>query len=78
MNTTELIDNKSALVQLMAWCRQATSLTWANVDPDLCRYIAPPCLYELSHRQEGVLFSYKKQYWINQMSQAQFILYERG
>ena len=49
-----LTDDKSTLVQVMAWCRQATShymsqcwprsrhqaITWANVDIDLCRHMA--------------------------------------
>ena len=46
-------DGKSTLVQVMAWCHQATSqylnhffttrqqaITWANVDPDLCPHQA--------------------------------------
>ena len=33
----DLTDDKSTLIQVMAWCRQAASyVTWANVDPDLC------------------------------------------
>ena len=24
----------------MVWCRQATTITWANVDPDICRHMA--------------------------------------
>ena len=32
----DLTDDKSTLVQVMAWCRQATTITWANADPDLC------------------------------------------
>ena len=31
-------NEKSALIQVMAWCRQATSHYWANVDLDLCRH----------------------------------------
>ena len=23
----------------MAWCRQQQAITWANVDPDLCRHM---------------------------------------
>ena len=36
------INNKeSTLVQIMAWCHQATeAITWANVDPDLCYHMA--------------------------------------
>ena len=30
----DITDDKSTLVQVMAWCRQA------NVDPDLCRQMA--------------------------------------
>ena len=33
-------DDKSTLVQGMAWCHQATTITWANVDPDLCCHMA--------------------------------------
>ena len=36
----DLTDEKSTLVQIMAWCRQATTITWANVDPDLCLHMA--------------------------------------
>ena len=35
-----LTNDKSILVQVMAWCRQATSHNWADVDADLCRHIA--------------------------------------
>ena len=38
----DLTDEKSTLVQAMAWCRQA------NVDPDLCRQMASLGLNELS------------------------------
>ena len=43
----DLTDDKSTLVQVMAWCRQAASHTWANVDPDLCRQMASLGLNEL-------------------------------
>ena len=33
-------DDQSTVVQVMAWCRQAKAITWANVDPDLCRDMA--------------------------------------
>ena len=33
-------DDKSTLVQVMAWCHQATSHYWANVVPELCRHRA--------------------------------------
>ena len=36
----DLADDKSTLVQVMAWCRQATSHYWANVDPVFCCYMA--------------------------------------
>ena len=32
-------DDKSTLVQVIAWCRQPQAITWVNVDPDLCRHI---------------------------------------
>ena len=34
-----LTNEKSTLVHVMAWCRQAT-ITWANVGPDLGDQIA--------------------------------------
>ena len=37
-----LTNEKSKLVQVMAWCLQATShylRSWANVEPDLCRHM---------------------------------------
>ena len=38
----DLTDDVSILVHVMAWCRQATSRTWANVDPNLCRHMVSP------------------------------------
>ena len=35
----DFTDDQSTLVQVMAWCRQATTITWANVDPDLCHHM---------------------------------------
>ena len=32
--------DKSILIQVMTWCRQATILPWASVDQDLCRHMA--------------------------------------
>ena len=43
----DLTDGKSTLVQVMAWCRQAT-ITWANVDQDLCHHMASLGDHELS------------------------------
>ena len=43
----DLTDDKSTLVQVLAWCHQATSHTWANVDPDLCHQMASLGLNEL-------------------------------
>ena len=34
----DLID-KSTLVQVTAWCVWQQAITWANVNPDLCRYM---------------------------------------
>ena len=34
----DLTDDKSTLVQVMAWHQ---AITWANVDPDLCHHMAP-------------------------------------
>ena len=33
------INDKSAFFQLMAWCCQATIITWVNVDPDVCLHM---------------------------------------
>ena len=37
----DITDDKSTLVQVMAWCHQA--ITWANVDSDLCHHIVSLC-----------------------------------
>ena len=41
----DLTHDKTAWLQLMAWCHQwqqaiTLDITWANVDPNLCRYMA--------------------------------------
>ena len=41
--------DKSTLVYVMAWLCQATSITWANVDPDLCHYVSSIRDVELTH-----------------------------
>ena len=54
----DLTDDKSTLVQVMAWCRQA--ITWANVYPDLCHEMASLDLNELTHsglRENGHHFA---------------------
>ena len=38
-DTGHLTNDKSTLVQLMAWYHQATFITWANGDPNLCYHI---------------------------------------
>ena len=43
----DLTYDKSTLVQVLAWCHQAISHTWANVDPDLCHQMASLGLNEL-------------------------------
>ena len=43
----DLTDDRSTLVQVMAWCHQATSHYLTNVDPDLCRHMASLGLNEL-------------------------------
>ena len=50
-----LTNKKSTLVQVMVWCRQATSLTWANVDPDLCHHMASLGHTELNDPQRLIL-----------------------
>ena len=44
----DLTDNKSKLVQLMAWCRQVT-VTRTNFDSDLCCHLASLGNNELSY-----------------------------
>ena len=44
----DLTDDKSTLVQVMAWCHQEQAITWADVDPDLCHPMASLGLNELS------------------------------
>ena len=41
----DLTDDKLTLVQVMAWCRQAQAITWAN--PNLYRQMASLGLNEL-------------------------------
>ena len=33
----DLTDDKSTLVQVMAWCLRQQAITWATIDPDLFR-----------------------------------------
>ena len=40
MNANGLTNGKSTLVQVMAWCHQATSHYLSQCDPDLCRHMA--------------------------------------
>ena len=47
----DLTDDKSTLVQVLAWCNQATSHTWANVHPDLCHQMASLGLNELKKKR---------------------------
>ena len=50
----DLTDDKSTLVQVMAWGRQAQAITWSNVDPDLCRQLAPLAHNELPNIWQNV------------------------
>ena len=43
------IDDKSTLVQVMAWCLRHQAITWTNVDPDLCHHMAWLGHNELTH-----------------------------
>ena len=36
--TWNTFDDKSTLVQIMAWCSWKQTITWAKVDPDLGRH----------------------------------------
>ena len=36
----DLTDDKSTLVQVMLGAIRQQAITWANVDPDLCRHVA--------------------------------------
>ena len=44
----DLTDGKSILVQVMLGAIRQQAITWANVDPDLCRHMASLGLNELS------------------------------
>ena len=33
----DITNDESTLDYVMAWCRQAQAIAWANVAPDLCR-----------------------------------------
>ena len=57
--TLDLTGDKSTLVQVMAWCCQASRqqvIIWSNVDPDLCRQMASLGLNVLTHG--GVVMPY--------------------
>ena len=56
VNLLDLTDGKSTLVQVMAWCRQAQAITWANVDPDLCRHMVSLGHNELNERNKEDLW----------------------
>ena len=45
-------DDKFTLIQAMAWCCQATSHYWANVDSDRCCHIA-----SLGHKELSLPYS---------------------
>ena len=47
--------NDKSLILRMTWCQQAASLTWANVDLDLCRNMAPLSHNFLRHGRTGSL-----------------------
>ena len=46
----DLTDDKSTLVQVMAWCRQQQAINWGNDDPDLCHQKASLGLNELKKK----------------------------
>ena len=50
----DLIDDKSTLVQVMAWCRQQKAITWPNVGPDLCHHVA-----WLGHNELNIKLEFK-------------------
>ena len=45
-----LTDDKSTLVQVVAWHLQGTTITWANVDPDSSHHMASLRHKELSDK----------------------------
>ena len=47
--SVDFTDDQSTLDQVMAWCRQATSHAWANVDSDLWHHLVSLCHNELNH-----------------------------
>ena len=53
----KLINEQTTLVQVMAWCHQATqAITWAYVDPDLCHHIASQDHNELTLSMWGLSY----------------------
>ena len=62
----DLTDDKSTLVQLLAWCHQATSHTWANVDPDPCHQMESLGLNEL--KKMGSL-RHPRWYYLNKIKE---------
>ena len=44
-----IFDDKSTLVQVIAWCPQQQDITWANADPDLYHDMASPGHNELNN-----------------------------
>ena len=53
----DIFDDKSTLVQVMAWCRQQRAITWLNVDPVLYRHMA-----SLGHNRQQDTMYYQ---WLN-------------
>ena len=45
----DLTDDKSTLVQVMAWCHRQQAITWASVDPDLWHHMTSLGHTELTH-----------------------------
>ena len=63
----DLTNEKSTLVQVTVWCSRQQAITWANVDPNLCRHMAygvKPQGIKLSDFFSIVLFTLLKKIWI--------------
>ena len=54
----DLTDDKSTLVQVMAWCRRQQAITWTSVDQDLQRHMASLGPNELKLMKSLTLLKY--------------------
>ena len=63
-------DDKSTLVQVMAWCRQTTDHYLSQFDPNVCHHMVPP-----GHNELSILFSFCRM--IEQRTVRSFYLFSK-